>query len=145
MKGINMSKKIREHLLRPRNCGLLTNPDGVGIESENPWMITIMIAIKVDKGYIRRIAFQTKGCATSIASASVLTELVQGKSIQEAISVSVEALSGALGKVPNEKLHCCRLARQALHLAIDDYRRKKSNQFSAPATKPTSPGGDAFQ
>ena len=139
-----MSNEILRHLLSPKNCGLITDPDGVGIETENPWMITIMMAIKVDNGNIKKIGFKTKGCATSIASASVLTELAKGRSMQEAISISVEELSGALGKIPDEKLHCCRLARQALHLAIDDYTRK-SNQSSAPKTKLTSPGGDAFQ
>ncbi|UCH96689.1 MAG: iron-sulfur cluster assembly scaffold protein [Candidatus Aminicenantes bacterium] len=139
-----MKMRILEHLISPKNCGLLANPDGVGIESENPWMITIIIAIEVDNGNIKKIGFKTKGCATSIASASALTELVQGKSIEEAISISVEEVSGALGKIPTEKLHCCRLARQALHRAIDDYARKNSSQFSALTTKSTLPG-EAFQ
>lgn len=129
-----MSKKIREYLLNPQNCGELVNPDGIGIESGNPWLITIVITIKVDRGYIEGIRFKTKGCATSIASASALTELVKGKSIQEAVSLSVEDLSEVLKDIPDEKLHCCRLARKALHRAIDDYICKNGRQFFAHHT-----------
>lgn len=120
-----------EYLLSPQNCGKIANPDGIGIERENPWMITIIITIKVNNEYIEEIRFKTKGCATTIASASALTELVRGKSIQEAASLSVEELSEALGTIPDEKLHCCRLARKALHRAIDNYSYKKGHQFCA--------------
>ena len=117
------NSKIMEHFLSPINSGELVEPDGIGIEKDNPWMINIKITIKVNNGHIKEIRFKTTGCVTAIASASILTELATGKSIQEAASISDGELSEALGKVPNEKLHCCRLAINSLRDAIKDYKR----------------------
>lgn len=117
------NNKIMAYFLSPINSGEIEEPDGIGIEKNNPWMIVIKITIKINNGHIEKIKFKTTGCVTAIASSSILTELAQGKSIQEAASISEGELSEALGKVPNEKLHCCRLAINTLREAIRDYKR----------------------
>jgi nitrogen fixation protein NifU and related proteins len=124
--------RVIDHFLYPRNCGELTDPDGIGIERDNPWLITIVIAIKVEQKRIKDIRFKTRGCVTAIASGSALTEMVRGKSVEEARAVSSADLPQALGYVPEEKLHCWRLAVQALHRAIQDYESRASICSSLP-------------
>jgi nitrogen fixation NifU-like protein len=116
---------ILDHFRNPRNAGYLDHPDGLGAETDNPWMIAIHIALRVRKGVIKHIRFQAQGCVTAIASASMLTELARGQTVKKVLSLSDRELSEALGTVPEEKLHCCRLAISALHKAIEDFTRRQ--------------------
>jgi nitrogen fixation protein NifU and related proteins len=125
---------ILDHFRNPRNAGYIDDADGIGFEKENPWRIAVQISLKVRKGMIHDIRFRAQGCVTSIACASVMTEIVRGKPLEEAHSVSPRDLSEALEHVPEEKAHCCRLSIRALHLALADYCAQR---FPDPLNIPT--------
>lgn len=118
-------KKVMEYFLNPRNMGEIPDPDGVG-EVGNPICGDVMrLMIKVKDGKIEDIKFQTFGCGAAIATSSMVTELVKGKTLEEAQKISNQAVVEALGGLPSAKIHCSVLAEQALKAAIDDYHRKK--------------------
>ena len=122
------SEKVMEHFRNPRNVGEMENPDGVG-HVGNPVCGDIMeLYIKVEGGIIADAKFKTFGCGAAIATSSMVTELVKGKSIQEALELSNRAVAEALGGLPPVKLHCSVLAEEALKSAIEDYlNRSKRN------------------
>ena len=116
------SEKVMDHFMNPRNVGTIENPDGVG-KVGNPVCGDIMkLFIKVKDNRIEDVKFQTFGCAAAIATSSMVTELVMGKSIDEALEVSNDAVTQALGGLPGQKRHCSVLAEQALQAAIKNYR-----------------------
>lgn len=116
---------VIDHFTNPRNLGKLENPDGFG-EVSNPVCSDIMyLYIKVKDGRIEDIKAQTFGCAAAIASASMTTELVKGKTLEEAGEVTREDVADALGGLPDVKLHCSNLAVDALHNAIDHYKKNR--------------------
>lgn len=122
------SKKVMEHFRNPRNMGVIKNPDGKG-RVGNPVCGDVMeIYIKVGRRgreeYVEDIKFQTLGCAAAIATSSMVTEMVKGKSLAEAMKVTNRAIAEALGGLPKQKLHCSVLAAQAIRKAIEDYRKK---------------------
>ncbi|MCR4429348.1 MAG: Fe-S cluster assembly scaffold protein NifU [Caldiserica bacterium] len=121
---IQYGEKVLEHFLNPRNMGEISDPDGVG-EVGNPVCGDVMkLMIKVEDGKIVDIKFQTFGCGAAIATSSMVTELVKGKSLEEAERISNKAVVEALGGLPPVKLHCSVLAEEALKAAIEDYYRK---------------------
>ncbi len=119
--------KVMEHFKNPRNMGEIPDADGVGTVG-NPVCGDIMrLYIKVDdKGIITDAKFKTFGCGAAIATSSMVTELVKGKSVQEALKVSNHAVAEALGGLPKIKMHCSVLAEEALRSAIDDYLKRKN-------------------
>jgi nitrogen fixation NifU-like protein len=120
----NYSEKVMEHFRNPRNVGQIANPDGVG-HVGNPVCGDIMeLYIKVTDGRIVDAKFKTFGCGAAIATSSMVTELVKGKTIEEALTISNRAVAEALGGLPPIKMHCSVLAEQALKNAIDDYLKK---------------------
>jgi len=115
------SAKVMEHFRNPKNVGKIENPDGIG-HVGNPVCGDIMeLYIKVENGTIRDAKFKTFGCGAAIATSSMVTELVKGKSINEALAISNKAVAEALGGLPSIKMHCSVLAEEALKSAIDDY------------------------
>ena len=113
-----------EHFRNPRNVGEIENPDGVG-EVGNPACGDIMkLFIKIDGDVIEDVKFQTFGCGSAIATSSMVTEMVMGKTLEEAESVTNKAVAEALDGLPPQKMHCSNLAADALHAAIKDYREK---------------------
>jgi nitrogen fixation NifU-like protein len=129
------SEKVMEHFRNPRNVGEIENPDGVG-HVGNPTCGDIMeLYIKVEKNVIKEAKFKTFGCGAAIATSSMVTELVVGKTIEEALKISNSAVAEALGGLPKVKLHCSVLAEQALRSAIEDYLRKTGR---TPATERAS-------
>ena len=121
--------KVMEHFSNPRNVGEIENADGVGTVG-NPACGDIMkIFIKVENDVIVDIKFKTFGCGAAIASSSVATELIKGKTIDEALKITNKMVVEALGGLPKEKLHCSVLAEEALKSAIEDYKKNqdKSN------------------
>jgi len=119
------SGQLMEHFLHPRNVGKIDNADGVG-HIGNPMCGDIMdLYIKVEDNKIVDAKFQTYGCAVAIASTSILTELIKGKTIDEALKFSNKKIVEMLGKVPAHKYHCTVLAEQALKSAIKDYQKKQ--------------------
>lgn len=120
------SEKVMDHFQNPRNVGELDNPDGVG-EVGNAVCGDIMkIFLKVENDRIKDIKFKTFGCGAAIATSSMVTEMVKGKSLDEALAVTNRAVAEALGGLPPQKMHCSNLAADALHKAIEDYRAKKA-------------------
>ena len=139
------TKKVMQHFLKPRNVGRIANADGVG-KAGNPVCGDVLVLyIKVGKRkkkaksksnveeynveeYIKDIKFETLGCAAAIAVSSMLTEMVKGKTLEEAKKISNKDIVKALGGLPQHKLHCSLLGQQALMKAIEDYERKKKKQ-----------------
>ncbi len=115
------SEKVMDHFSRPRNVGEMENPDGVG-KIGNPACDDIMnLYLRVKDGVIADATFKTFGCCAAIATSSMMTELVKGKRIEEALTISNRAVAEALGGLPPIKMHCSVLAEEALKAAIDDY------------------------
>jgi nitrogen fixation NifU-like protein len=123
------SDKVMDHFQNPRNVGEIDNPDGTG-KVGNPQCGDIMqMYIKVDdEEKISDIKFKTFGCGAAIATSSMTTELVKGKTLEEARELSNEAVAEALGGLPKVKMHCSNLAADALHKAIDDYQGIESEE-----------------
>lgn len=124
--ALNYSEKVMDHFANPRNVGEIENPDGVG-EAGNPKCGDIMkIYLKVndETQIIEDVKFKTFGCASAIASSSMATELIKGKSIQEAWDLTNSAVAEALDGLPPIKMHCSVLAEEAIHEALNDYRAK---------------------
>ena len=118
------SEKVMEHFKNPRNVGEIPDADGIG-NVGNPVCGDIMrLYIKVKDGRILDAKFKTFGCGAAIATSSMITELVKGKTIEEALKVSNSAVAEALGGLPKIKMHCSVLAEEALKSAIDDYIKK---------------------
>jgi nitrogen fixation NifU-like protein len=140
VKGVTMSdilqeysKELMDHFSHPRNIGTIEGPSGVG-EVGNPRCGDVMkLFIKVktkkengkDVEYIDDVKVQTLGCGAAIASASMATEMIKGKKLEEAENLTNEVVAKALGGLPKQKIHCSVLARQGIQKAIEDYRNKK--------------------
>lgn len=115
------SQKVMDHFMNPRNVGALDAADGVG-EVGNPVCGDIMhIEIQVKDNIIEDIKFKTFGCAAAIATSSMVTEMVKGKTLEEAERITNRTVADALHGLPPVKMHCSNLAADALHQAIKDY------------------------
>lgn len=126
------SKKVMEHFQNPRNVGEIPDADGIG-NVGNPICGDIMrLYIKVEDDKIVDAKFKTFGCGAAIATSSMVTELVKGKTIGEALGVSNRAVAEALGGLPPIKMHCSMLAEEALKSAIKDYLEKSGRVKEFP-------------
>ena len=118
------SEKVMDHFEHPRNVGEIENADGVG-QVGNPKCGDIMkMYLKIDDGVITDVKFKTFGCCAAIATSSMATEMVKGKSIDEALQLTNKAVAEALDGLPPVKMHCSLLAEQAIHAAVEDYQKK---------------------
>ena len=122
------SEKVMKHLRQPQNMGEIKNPDGIATVG-NPTCGDIMrLFLRVEKKngqeYVKDVKFQTLGCGAAIATSSMITTMVKGKSFKEAEKVTQKALTKALGGLPPAKNHCAVLASEALQKAIENYRKK---------------------
>ena len=125
------SEKVMEHFKNPRNVGEIENPDGVG-HVGNPVCGDIMeLYIKVNDNTIVDARFKTFGCGAAIATSSMVTEMVKGKTIKEALEISNRAVAEALDGLPPIKMHCSVLAEEALKSAIEDYLAKRRGKDNA--------------
>ena len=120
------SEKVMEHFRNPRNVGEIPDADGIG-NVGNPVCGDIMrLYIKVDKNEVITDAkFKTFGCGAAIATSSMVTEIVKGKTIEEALKISNRAVAEALGGLPKIKMHCSVLAEEALRSALQNYYEKQ--------------------
>lgn len=113
--------KVMDHFANPRNVGEISDADGIG-EVGNPICGDIMkMYIKVDGGVITDIKFKTFGCGAAIATSSVSTEMIKGRTIEEALKLTNKEVIDQLGGLPPAKIHCSVLAEQAIKSAIADY------------------------
>jgi len=118
------SEKVMDHFSNPRNVGEIENADGVG-EVGNPKCGDIMkMYLKIEDGVIVDAKFKTFGCGAAVATSSMATELVRGKTIEEALKITNKAVAEALDGLPPVKMHCSNLAEQAINAAIEDYKVK---------------------
>ena len=118
------SQKVMDHFSNPRNVGELKEADGVGEVGNAKCGDIMKIFLKVESGIIEDVKFQTFGCGAAIATSSMVTEMVKGKTLEEALRVSNEAVAEALDGLPPVKMHCSNLAADAVHAAINDYIEK---------------------
>lgn len=122
------SEKVMEHFRNPRNVGEIEDPSGVG-EVGNPQCGDMMkLYIKIEGDKIVDAKFQTFGCGAAIATSSMVTEMVKGKTLDEALTISNEMVAEALDGLPPVKMHCSVLAEEALKSAIDDYHNRQDNK-----------------
>ncbi len=126
MRNTMYNEKVMDHFTNPRNVGTMDDADGVG-EVGNVTCGDIMrIYIKVDDHErITDIKFQTFGCGAALATSSMVTELVKGKTIEEALHITNKDVAGELGGLPPIKMHCSNLAADALQSAVADYRLRQ--------------------
>ena len=118
------TEAVMDHFRNPRNVGSIENADGVG-QVSNPKCGDIMkIYLKIKDDIIEDVKFETFGCGSAIASSSMATELIKGKSIHEAVTMTNKAVIEALGGLPPVKVHCSVLAEQAVKSALYDYAQK---------------------
>lgn len=117
------SEKVMDHFMNPRNVGEIANANGIG-EVGNPVCGDIMkIYLKIEDNRIQDVKFNTFGCGSAIASSSMATELIKGKTLEEAWELTNKAVAEALDGLPPVKMHCSVLAEEAVHKAINDYRK----------------------
>ena len=129
------SDKVMDHFTHPRNVGELPDANGIG-QVGNPICGDIMkMYIKVKNNIIEDVKFQTFGCGAAIATSSMATELIKGKTLDEALKLSNKAVAEALDGLPKVKMHCSVLAEEAVQAAIDDYLKKTTGK-GLPDFKP---------
>ncbi|HCC68911.1 MAG TPA: Fe-S cluster assembly scaffold protein NifU [Nitrospiraceae bacterium] len=122
------SELVLEHFTNPRNVGEIPDADGIGTEGNPVCGDAMRIYIKVKDGRISDAKFKTFGCGAAIAVSSMVTEMIKGKTIDEALEISKETVAQALGGLPPQKMHCSNIGAKALHKAIEDYKQKHSNR-----------------
>lgn len=120
------SEKVMDHFSNPRNVGEIENPDGVGTVGNAKCGDIMRIFLKVEDDVIVDVKFKTFGCGAAIATSSMATEMVKGKTLDEALRVTNMAVVEALDGLPPVKMHCSLLAEEALHAAIKDYKEKQA-------------------
>ena len=120
------SDKVLEHFRNPRNVGRLEEPDGKSTEGSPACgdMVAVYIQVDDDTKVIDDIKFESYGCASNIATGSIITEMAKGKTLDEAMKITNKDVAKELGGLPKNKMHCSNLGADALHLAIEDYRKK---------------------
>ena len=119
------SEKVMDHFMNPRNVGEIENASGVGTVGNAKCGDIMRIFLDIDEeGIIRDVKFKTFGCGAAVATSSMATELVKGKSIQEAMQITNKAVMDALDGLPTVKVHCSLLAEEAIHAALWDYATK---------------------
>lgn len=118
------TETVRDYFLNPRNVGSLDQPDGIGEVGNAKCGDVMKISIKVEDDRITDVRFETFGCAAAIASSSIATEMIKGKTLDEALQVTNRDVLDALGGLPAEKIHCSLLAEEGIRAAVEDYRSR---------------------
>ena len=119
------SEKVMDHFNNPRNVGEIENPSGVGTVGNAKCGDIMRMYFDIDEqGVIRDVKFKTFGCGAAVATSSMATELVKGKTVKEALEVTNKAVRASLDGLPPVKLHCSLLAEEAIHAALWDYAQK---------------------
>ena len=123
------SEKVMDHFTNPRNVGKLENADGIGEVGNAKCGDIMKIYLKIDNGIITDVKFNTFGCGSAIASSSMATELIKGKPLSEALTLTNKAVAEALDGLPAHKMHCSVLAEEAIRSAIKDYYDKNGIEY----------------
>lgn len=120
------TEKVMDHFRNPRNMGEIEGASGVGTVGNAKCGDIMRIYLKVEDGIIEDVKFKTFGCGAAVATSSMATELVMGKTIEEALRITNQAVLEALDGLPTNKVHCSLLAEEALHAALWDYAEKNN-------------------
>lgn len=120
------SEKVMDHFNNPRNVGEIENADGVGEVGNAKCGDIMRMYLKIDDNRITDVKFKTYGCGSAIASSSMATEMIKGKTIDEVLEVTNKAVAEALDGLPPVKMHCSVLAEEAIISALQDYARKNN-------------------
>lgn len=120
------SEKVMEYFKRPKNAGAIENADGVGEVGNAKCGDIMKIYLKIEGDIIKDAKFETFGCASAIASTSIATEMIKGKSVDDALKLTNKQVVEALGGLPAHKIHCSVLAEEGIKLAIKNYREKNN-------------------
>jgi len=116
------SEKVMDHFMNPRNVGEIINADGVGEVGNAKCGDIMKVYLKIENNIVADAKFKTFGCGSAIASSSMATELIKGKTVEEAWDLTNKAVAEALDGLPPVKMHCSVLAEEAIHKAINNYR-----------------------
>jgi nitrogen fixation NifU-like protein len=128
MSELPYNEKVMDHFMNPRNVGEIPDASGIGTVG-NPVCGDVMkMYLKIEGDTIVDVKFKTFGCGAAVATSSMVTEMVKGKTIEEALTVSNKAVAEALGGLPPIKMHCSVLAEEALRSALKDYYKKQGKQ-----------------
>jgi FeS cluster assembly scaffold protein NifU len=122
---LNYNDVVLDHFRNPRNMGKMEDADAVGEQGSAVCGDMMWIYLKVEDDKIIDVSFETFGCGAAIASSSMVTELVKGKTLDEALKISSDDIVDALGGLPEPKVHCSVLGVDALHKAIENYRKNQ--------------------
>ncbi len=123
------SDKVMDHFRNPRNVGVIENADGIGEVGNAKCGDIMKIYLKIDDGIITDVKFETFGCGSAIASSSMATEMIKGKPLSEALTLTNKAVAEALDGLPAHKLHCSVLAEEAVKAAVKDYYDKTGTPY----------------
>lgn len=123
------SEKVMDHFMHPRNVGVIENADGVGEVGNAKCGDIMKIYLNIDNNIITDVKFETFGCGSAIASSSMATELIKGKPLSEALTLTNKAVTEALDGLPAHKIHCSVLAEEAIKAAIKDYYDKNGIEY----------------
>ena len=115
------SEKVMEHFRNPRNVGVIENADGVGEVGNAKCGDIMKIYLKIENDIVTDVKFETFGCGSAIASSSMATEMIRGRSIEETLGLTNQAVTEALGGLPPHKVHCSVLTEEAVRAAVKDY------------------------
>ena len=125
------SEKVMDHFTHPRNVGVIENADGIGEVGNAKCGDIMKIYLKIEDNIIVDVKFETFGCGSAIASSSMATEMIKGKSIDDAMSLTNQAVTEALDGLPAVKIHCSVLAEEAIKNALKDYYEKNGIPYDA--------------
>ena len=125
------SEKVMDHFMNPRNVGIIDNADGVGEVGNAKCGDIMKIYLKIETDTIADVKFETFGCGSAIASSSMATEMIKGKSIQDAMALTNKAVAEALDGLPLHKMHCSVLAEEAIKNALKDYYDRNNIPYDA--------------
>ena len=123
------SEKVMDHFRNPRNVGALADPDGVGEVGNAKCGDIMKIYLKIDGDIITDVSFETFGCGSAIAASSMATELIKGKPVADALTLTNKAVVEALDGLPGHKIHCSVLAEEAIKKALQDYFERNGIEY----------------
>ena len=125
------SEKVMDHFTNPRNVGEIADASGVGTVGNAKCGDIMKMYLKVEDGVIKDVKFKTFGCGAAIATSSMATEMVKGKTLEEALQLTNKAVAEALDGLPPVKMHCSLLAEEAIHAAVEDYMKHHAQEKTA--------------
>ena len=136
------SEKVMDHFRNPRNVGVIEDANGVGEVGNTKCGDIMKIYLKVENGIVADVKFETFGCGSAIASSSMATELIKGKPLSDALTLTNQAVTEALDGLPAHKIHCSVLAEEAIKRAVLDYYKREGIEYDKELFKDVEEGED---